>query len=138
MMLSAHQTLGNFELKKRNKTLVDHYIAVIKRYRKEQLKLTDLVVADAFFSPRTFYEGIHAQGFHLISRFRDNAHLCYIYQGERTGRRGRPRTKDGKIDFKKNLDKSRMTPVVVDGLPGKAYTLLAYSKALKCTVRLVI
>ncbi len=137
MMLRAHQTPGNLELKKRNKTLVDHYIAVIKRYRKELLKLTDLIVADAFFSTRTFYEGIHAQGFHLISRFRDNAHLCYIYQGERTGRRGRPRTKDGKIDFK-NLDKSRMTPVTVDGLPGRAYTLLAYSKALKCTVRLVI
>ena len=27
---------------------------------------------------------------------------------------------------------------IVDGLPGKAYTLLAYSKALKCKVRLVI
>ena len=33
----------------------------------------------------TFDEGIHAQGFHLIIRFRDNAHLCYIYQGGRTG-----------------------------------------------------
>ena len=137
MMLRAHQTPGNFELKKRNMTLVDHYIAVIKRYRKELLKLTDLIVADAFFSSRTFYESIRKQGFHLISRFRDNAHLCYIYQGERTGKPGRPRTKDGKIDFKK-LDMSRMTPVVVDGLPGKAYTLLAYSKALKCKVRLVI
>ena len=137
MMLRAHQTPGNFELKKRNMTLVDHYIAVIKRYRKELLKLTDLIVADAFFSNRTFYEGIRKQGFHLISRFRDNAHLCYIYQGERTGKPGRPKTKDGKIDFRK-LDMSRMTPVVVDGLPGKAYTLLAYSKALKCKVRLVI
>ena len=137
MMLRAHQTPGNFELKKRNMTLVDHYIAVIKRYRKELLKLTDLIVADAFFSTRTFYEGIREHGFHLISRFRDNAHLCYIYQGERTCKPGRPRTKDGKIDFKK-LDMSRMTPVIVGGLPGKAYTLLAYSKALKCKVRLVI
>ena len=112
-------------------------LAVIKRYRKELLKLTDLVVADAFFSTRTFYEGIRAQGFHLISRFRDNAVLYYLYQGGPTGKKGRPRIKDGKIDVK-NLDMSRMTPVVVDGLPGKAYTLLAYSKALKCMVRLVI
>ena len=79
MMLRAHQTPGNFELKKRNKTLADHYIAVIKRYRKKLLKLTDLVVADAFFSTSTFYEGIRAQGFHLISRFRDNAVLYYLY-----------------------------------------------------------
>ena len=50
MMLRAHQTPGNFELKKRNMTPADHYIAVIKRYRRELLKLSHLVVADAFFS----------------------------------------------------------------------------------------
>ncbi|MDD6806396.1 MAG: hypothetical protein PUD77_09020 [Clostridiales bacterium] len=33
---------------------------------------------------------------------------------------------------------SRMLPIFVDGLPGIAYTLIAYSKALKCKVRLVI
>ena len=38
------------------------YIAVIKRYRKELLKLTGLVVADAFFSTRTFYELIVEDG----------------------------------------------------------------------------
>ena len=91
MMLRAHQTPGNFELKKRNMTLADHYIAVIKRCRRELLKLSHLVVADAFFSTRTFYEGNHQHGFHLVSRFRDNAHLCYLYEGERTGKRGRPK-----------------------------------------------
>ena len=49
MMLRAHLTL------------VDHYITVVKRYRKELLKLTNLIVADDFFSTCTFYEGIHAQ-----------------------------------------------------------------------------
>ena len=137
MMLRAHQTPGNFELKKRNMTLADHYIAVIKRYRKELLKLSHLVVADAFFSTRKFYEGIHQHGFYLISRFRDNAHLCYLYEGERTGKRGRPKMIDGKIDLKK-LDMSKMLPISVDGLPGIAYTLIAYSKALKCKARLVI
>ena len=101
MLLRAHQTPGNFELKKRNMTLADHYIAVIKRYRKELLKLSHLVVADAFFSTRTFYKGIQQHGFHLVSRFRDNAHLCYLYEGERTGKRGRPKMIDGKIDLKK-------------------------------------
>ena len=31
-----------------------------------------------------------------------------------------------------------MTPVIVDGQPSKASSLLAYSKALKCKVHLVI
>lgn len=50
MMLRAHQTPSTGELKLRNMTLVQHYIAVIKRYKKEFLKVTDIVVADAFFS----------------------------------------------------------------------------------------
>jgi hypothetical protein len=43
----------------------------------------------------------------LISRFRDNACLFYVYAGPRTGKRGRPKTKDGKIDMK-NLDLTRV------------------------------
>ena len=137
MMLRAHQTPGTSELKMRNKSLTEHYIGVVKRYSKELLKLSHLIVADAFFSNSTFYNGIRQYGFHLISRFRDDAHLCYLYEGEKTGKRGRPRVIDGKIDYK-HLDKSRMQLLSIEGLMGKAYTLLAYSKSLKCRVRLVI
>ena len=69
MMLRAHQTPSTGELKLRNMTLVQHYIAVIKRYKKEFLKVTDIVVADAFFSIRPFVDGIKECGFHLVSRF---------------------------------------------------------------------
>lgn len=62
MILHAHQAPGNFELKKRDMMLTNHYIAVIKRYCKELQKLSRLIVADAFFSTRTFYEGIHRTG----------------------------------------------------------------------------
>ncbi len=69
MMLRAHQTPSTGELKLRNMTLVQHYIAVIKRYKKEFLKVTDIVVADAFFSIRPFVDGIKEYGSHLVSRF---------------------------------------------------------------------
>ena len=55
MMLRAHQSLNNKELSLRNKTMVDFYISVIKRYRKELLKLSTLIVADAYFSTSTFF-----------------------------------------------------------------------------------
>lgn len=42
----------------RDKSLTDHYIGVNKRYSKELLKLSHLIVADAFFSNSTFYYGI--------------------------------------------------------------------------------
>ena len=81
MMLKAHQSLSNKELSLRNKTMVDFYIGVIKRYRKELLKLSTLIVADAYFSTSTFVNGIKKEGFSLISRFRDNACLFYVYAG---------------------------------------------------------
>ena len=90
MMLRAHQSLNNKELSLRNKTMVDFYISVIKRYRKELLKLSTLMVADVYFSTST------------------------------------------------NLDLTRMEKMEMKDIEGTAYTLIAYSKALKCKVRLVI
>ncbi len=137
MMLRAHQTPGTSELKMRGKELTDHYIGVLKRYKKKLLPVTDIVVADAFFSTAPFEKGISEHGFYLVSRFRDNAHLCYLYNGPRTGKRGRPKMLDGKIDYA-NLDYSRMVKLDMPDVPGRVYTLEAYSKAMKKKVRLVI
>ena len=76
-------------------------------------------------------------GFHLVSRFRDTASQYYVYTGPRSHKPGRPKTLDGKIDYKK-LDLTRMVELHIEGLEGTAYTLIAYSKALKQKVRLVI
>ena len=137
IMLRAHQSLTGKELGLRDKSMTDFYISVIKRYRKELLKLSTLIVADAYFSTSTFVNGIKKYGFSLVSRFRDNACLYYVYNGPRTGKRGRPKTKDGKIDMNK-LDLTRMEKMEMKKAEGKAYTLIAYSKALKCKIRLVI
>ena len=137
IMLRAHQSLTGKELGLRDKSMTDFYISVIKRYRKELLKLSTLIVADAYFSTSTFVNGIKKYGFSLVSRFRDNACLYYVYNGPRTGKRGRPKTKDGKIDMNK-LDLTRMKKLEMKKAEGTAYTLIAYSKALKCKIRLVI
>jgi len=39
-----------------------------------------------------------AKGFHLVSRLRDDAALWYSHNGVRTGKRGRPRIKGGKLE----------------------------------------
>ena len=136
IMLRAHQTLSQKELNLRDKTQVEFYISVIKRYRKKLLKLTNTIVADAFFSTSTFTNGIKKLGFNIVSRLRDNSCLFYLYDGEQK-KRGRKRVKGDKIDFGK-LEYSRMTKLEIADLEGKAYTLIAYSRALKCKIRLVI
>lgn len=105
MILRAHQTIGNSTLNMRNKTLAEYYISVMKRYSKKLLSITDIVVADAFFSTSTFEKGMSELAFYLVSRFRDNACLHYIPKKEK--RRGRPRAKGDKIDMA-NLNLSCM------------------------------
>lgn len=137
MMLRAVQTLNAAELAAKEMTLPQWYIAALKRHAAELLKITNYLVADAAFSTKPFFEGIRELGFHLVSRFRSDAALYYLYQGGRTGRPGRPKELDGKIDFD-NLDLSRMTRVDIPREHGQAYELVARSKALGRDVRLVI
>ncbi len=97
---------------------MEFYISVIQRYSRELLKLTNIVVADAFFSTKTFTDGIKKFGFNLVSRLRDNSCLFYLYDGEQK-KRGRKRVKGDKIDFGK-LKYSSMTKFEIAGLKGKA------------------
>ena len=83
------------------------------------------------------YRKLSDEGFHLISRLRDNANLHYLYTGPRTTGNGRPKTYDGKIDVKKSrLD--RMERVETSFVDGTCYTLVAYAVALKRNARLVL
>ena len=137
MMLRAVQTQNASELQAKDMTLSEWYLSVLKKYSGELLKITPLLVADAAFSNLPFVEGLKETGFSLISRLRSNAVLYYIYDGPRTGKRGRPKTKDGKIDFA-NPDKSKMSRLDIDKADGEAYELVAWSKSLKRKIRLVI
>ena len=137
MMLRAVQTQNAFELKARDMTLSQWYLSVLKKYRDDLLKMTTLLVADAAFSNLPFLSGLKEIGLSLISRLRSNAVLYYIYDGPRTGKRGRPKTKDGKIDFS-NPDKNRMKRIDIDASEGEAYELIAWCRSLKQKIRLVI
>ncbi len=94
------------------------------------LDITRYVVADAWFSKAKFVNEACLLGFHVISRLRDDAALWCSHDGVRTGKRGRPRIKGEKIDFKK-LDLQRCE--VLDIEVGMAYSVKAYSKAMKRT-----
>jgi hypothetical protein len=61
------------------------------------------MVADAYFSKKTFVNAVLSTGLHLISRLRNDSVLRYKYYGKPTGGKGRPQEFDGRIDVK-NLD----------------------------------
>lgn len=137
MMLRAVQTRNVAELAAENLTLPEWYLSVLKRYKDNLLRITNIVVADAAFSNKTFVTGLKEIGFELVSRLRANSVLFYLYEGERTGKRGRPKKYDGKVDFE-NLDTSRMTRLFIDLSEGSAFELIVWSKALEQKIKLVI
>lgn len=136
MSLFAVQTPNPKTLNTAKWTLVDWYLYAIDKKRSALLKLTPYFVADAWFAKRSFCQGITGMGFHLISRFRDDAHLMYPTNMPRTGKRGRPKKFDGKVDFN-NLDYSRFEKLDLS-IDGECYTAILHSKALDTNVRVVV
>lgn len=137
MMLKAVQSPDTVTLANRGVTLNDWYLKVIEQCKDQLLPVSRYIVADAYFSKFSFTQRLQELGFHLVSRLRDDSNLLYLYQGEKTGKKGRPKTFDGKIDMS-NLDYSRMERLDIYEEEGELYTLIAHSKALKRNIRLVI
>ena len=76
--LEAVQTPPTKTLEQVKYTLIDWYLHVL-RTRKETLqRLTNYVVADAYFSKSAFVDGALEMEFHVISRFRDDAYFRYL------------------------------------------------------------
>ena len=135
--LQAVQTPDTKTLENRNANLIDWYLLVLNSMKDKLQKESPYVVADAYFAKYKFASGLREQGFHLVSRFRDDAVLFYPTVEKPTGKKGRPKMYDGKIDLD-NLDMSRAEKVNLDIDMGNLYTMIAYSKSLKQTVRIVI
>lgn len=128
--LEAVQTLNTDE-----QSLTGWYASVISA-RKDSLKaISKYIIADAWFSKRTFVDPIISMDMHLISRLRDDADLRYISTEEPTGKRGRPRRYAGKIILD-SIDKDYFTFISKDE-GSTVYSAQVYSKALKRTIRLV-
>ena len=81
-------------------SLLTQYLLALHEHKKQLLKLSNIVVADAFFSKNTFVEGLSIMGFELASRFRDDVRLRDLYTGAKTGKKGHPKQYDGVVDKK--------------------------------------
>ena len=78
-------------------------------------------------------------GFNLISRFRDDVNLKYLYSGPKPGKRGRPQKFAGKVDVN-NLDMNVFSEdYTAEGkLVYKMYTAVVWAVSLGCEVRVVL
>ena len=135
--LEAVQTPAPTTLEQVKWTLIDWYLHVLS-VRKEILhSLTRYIVVDAYFSKCTFVDGVSQMGFHVISRLRDDASLRYLFTGEPTGKKGRRKTYDGKIDLE-HLEESRFEIYPLQDGQGRILSAIVNSPSLKRNIRLCI
>lgn len=135
MTLGSVQSPNTKALDNIDKNLVDWYAGYLINRREQIHRISKIVVADAFFSKSTFITPMCDSGFHVISRFRNDAVLFYPTTEKPSGRRGCPKLYDGPIDFSR-LDSSICTEHEVD--KGKLYGLKAWSWVLKRMVSLAV
>ncbi len=133
--LEAVQTPTYKDIENKGMTLLDWYADIIVQRKDTFLSISNYLVADAYFSKKPFADKIIEANMHLISRFRTDADLMYIYYGEPTGKKGRPKKYDGKVNLK-DIDKNYFK-LVSKNDQSIIYSATVYSKALKRNINLV-
>ena len=120
-------------------SLIGLYLRAFASVSDRLRDMTNLVVADAYFAKRTFVSGLDCLAFNLVSRFRDDVRLRYLYNGPREKRRGKPKKYDGDVDIKKPREDVFRKATVTDG--GSNVTLYfarVYAVSLRRIVGAVI
>jgi hypothetical protein len=89
---------------------------------------------DGYFAKQDFVLPILKEtNLEIISKLRTDADLRYLYEGQPTGRKGRPKEYEGKADVK-HIDKTRFSFCYEEGNAKestKVYQCILYSTTLK-------
>lgn len=118
-----------------NKTLAEHYANVISERAEQLLSISPYLVVDAWFAKQTFIQKVRESNIHVICRFRDDAHLKYLFTGQQKKGRGRPRKYIGLVD-PNNIDTDYFD-FVLDDDEKTVHTAIVYSKSLDANVKVV-
>ncbi len=116
-------------------TLLEFYTRIITDRAIEIKKISNMVVADAYFSKEPFVSKLMLCGLDVISRLRDDVRLRYIVQIKKTGKRGRTKINGDKVDFS-SLDNKHFS-IEKENDDMRIQTAVVYAVALKRIVRVV-
>ena len=93
--------------------MLDWYVSLVRSNAEEVLSLTDILVADAFFSRYEFVNEVIGMGFQFIGRLRANSYLRYWAILDPSARidKAERKSMERKVDFS-NLDMSVFTSFI--------------------------
>lgn len=117
-------------------TLLEYYAHLLNKLSTQLQEISSVVVADSYFAREPFVTSLLKDGFNLVSKLASNAVLLYPHKGPKTGKRGRPKKYDGRVDWLHPRE-THFTPVIIqEGV--KAFEGLVYVKAFKRIVKCII
>ncbi len=134
--LNAWQTPSAADLLNRELNLLTYYASLVRDNSQKFKEFSDYLVADAYFSKNPFVEAVLEAELHLISRLRGDSVLMYRYTGAPTGKKGRPKQFDGRIDVN-NLDPNYFS-LDLSTEEIKIYSAVVYSRAFKINIKLAV
>lgn len=139
VMLGASQTLPNSG-DAGMKTMTECYFNSLKNRSESLHKISHILVADAFFSRKTFVLPTIGLGFTVVSKFPNNASLTYLandqYLKKRGSRKGYKPTYAGRVDIK-HPDMMFFEKIHISKV-GNFYTAVVRSTSLRLNVRIVV
>lgn len=134
--LSAHLTPACEDLRQQGRTLMDHYVSLVRKQQATIQHFGGVVVADGYFGVSTFVQPLMDMGLEVVSCLKANAALHYLPPTALEKRRkGRPRVKGPKIKWD-DLDENAL-PVVWEDSGKRVRSASVWVKCLKRVVRLV-
>jgi len=135
--LEAVQTPNKQSLEAESSNLLKHYAQVIIERKDTLEKISNYICLDAYFSKKSFVDDIlEKTELNIISRLRSDSVLYYLYQGEKTGKTGRPKEYDGKV----NIDKPDMNHFkILHQDPERIiFSATVFAKALKRKIKVAL
>lgn len=118
--------------------LIDHHLDVILKRTKEAKQLNiEYLAVDGYFAKQKFVKGITANShLQIISKFRHDANLRYIYNGPQKKGKGRPKIYSGKVDTNW-VDRRKIRYCFDIDEHTSVFSGIVYSISLKRLVRIV-
>ncbi|WP_304428598.1 transposase [uncultured Duncaniella sp.] len=138
VMLGAEQTLPDKNGKKL--TMDEFYIQAIKDNKDKLQRLSNTLVADAFFARKPFADAMVDIGFTFVSRFASNCVLKYLPNGQWLTECGVKPGKKPKYAGKVDVAAPDRVLLHIAAIPeaSRAWIGIVWSNALKRKVRVVI
>lgn len=138
--LDARQTPSHL---REGQSRLDHYAAqvteVLSRMSPALKQQIAYVVGDGYYTKKGFIDAVMKTQKHFVGKLRCDANLRYFYQGKPTGKAGRPKRYDGKVDFQ-NFAKWQLVSTQTDirkKVITAIYTQVVYAVAFQCAIRVV-